>query len=252
MTCENVCEKFWPGTDPGTPPVTDPVMVLWRDGAMTTPHHHHGAGPADALQLGLFEPEKPDVSRFVHPRHRRFAALLLRAAGNEDAAVEVLALLEPELGVLAGRLVLLGVEPDIAQGEALSVAWEVVAGHRVGPLLPTRACLTTAIWTELRRDFGLRRERRIELVPLSDDIDRAAAEADAAESWPGLLEAAVVAGVISANQAEVVAQTRLEGRGLAEVAKDLGRPYNALQKDRRRAEHALRFFARRYDAEGPR
>jgi DNA-directed RNA polymerase specialized sigma24 family protein len=61
----------------------------------------------------------------------------------------------------------------------------------------------------------------------------------------------VVAGVISANQAEVVAQTRLEGRGLAEVAKDLGRPYNALQKDRRRAEHALRFFARRYGAEGP-
>ena len=60
----------------------------------------------------------------------------------------------------------------------------------------------------------------------------------------------MVAGVISANQAEVVAQTRIEGRGLAEVAKDLGRPYDALQKDRRRAEHALRSFARRYDAEG--
>jgi len=253
MTCENECEKIRTGSDPGTLPVTDPVMVLWRDGAMTTHHSHHdGAGRADAVQLGLFESEEPATPLFVHPRHRRFAALLVRAAGDEDAALEVLALLEPELGVLAGRLVRLGIDSDVARCEALSVAWEVVAGHRVCPLLPTKACLTTVIWTELRREFGLRRDRGMELVPLSDEIDVAAPEIDLEEPWHGLLDAAVGAGVINENQAVLVAQTRIEGRGLAEIAQDLGRPYDAVQKDRRRAEHALGTFARFYDAEGPR
>jgi len=227
-------------------------MVLWRDGAMTTHHSHHGsAGRADVVQLGLFDSQEPGTL-FVHPRHRKFAALLIRAAGDEDAALEVLALLEPELGVLAGRLVRLGIEADVARDEALSVAWEVVAGHRLGPVLPTKVCLTMMIWTELRREFGVRRDRGIELVPLSDEIDVAATEVDPADPWHGLLDAAVAAGVINENQAVIVAQTRIEGRGLTEVAMDLGRPYDAVQKDRRRAEHALGTFARFYDAEGPR
>jgi DNA-directed RNA polymerase specialized sigma24 family protein len=250
MTWKNAGEEFLLGTDPGMPSVTDPVMVLWRDAAMTTHHcHRGGAGPTDAVQLGLFESEDTELCPFVHPRHRRFAALLLRAAGDENAALEVLSLLEPELGVLARRLVRLAIEPDVAQGEALSVAWEVVAGHRLGPLLPTKACLTTVIWTELRREFGVRRYRRIELVPLTDEIDIAAPGVDPAEPWPGLLDAAIAGGVITRNQAIVVAQTRVEGRGLAEVARDLGRPYDAVQKDRRRAEQALATFARSYYAE---
>lgn len=253
MTCENACEEFRSGTDPGTSPVTDPVMVLWRDGAMTTQHNHQdGAGPAAAVQLGLFKSEDPQTCHFVHARHRSFAALLLRAARDEDAALAVLALLEPELGVLARRLVRLGVELDIAQSEALSVAWEIVAGHRLGPLLPTKACLATVIWTELRREFRVRRDWRIELVPLTDEVDVAAPELEPAERWPDLLDAAVASGVLSAIQAAVVAQTRIGGRGLAEVARDLGRPYDAVQKDRRRAEHALATFARSYYAEGSR
>jgi len=227
-------------------------MVLWRDGAMTTHHSHHpGAGRADAVQLGFFDSQEPGTL-FVHPRHRKFAGLLLRAAGDEDAALEVLALLEPELGVLARRLVRLGIEPDVARGEALAVAWEVVAGHRLGPVLPTKHCLAMVIWTELRREIGVRRDRGMELVPLTDEIDVAAPEIDPAAPWHGLLDAAVGAGVINENQAVVVAQTRIEGRRLTEVAHDLGRPYDAVQKDRRRAEHALGTFARFYDAEGPR
>jgi DNA-directed RNA polymerase specialized sigma24 family protein len=121
----------------------------------------------------------------------------------------------------------------------------------VGPVLPTKVCLTTVIWTELRREFGVRRDRGIELVPLSDEMDVAAPEV-VEEPCHGLFEAAVAAGVINENQAVLVAQTRVEGRGLAEIARDLGRPYDAVQKDRRRAEHALGSFARSYGAEGPR
>jgi hypothetical protein len=258
MTWENRPEKISAGTDPGTPRVNDPVMVLWRDGAMTTQHttQHDGAGQADA-ELGLFESEESRTPFSVHPRQRRFAAVLLRAPSDEEAALEVLALLEPELGALARRLVRLGIKRELAQTEALSVAWEVVAGHRSGPQLPTRACLTTVIWTELRREFGVRRDRRIELVPLTDEIDVAvhdvaASEVDSEGPSAGLLDAAVAAGVINANQALIVAQTRMGCRGLAEVARALGRPYDAVQKDRRRAEHALGTFARSYDVEGPR
>jgi DNA-directed RNA polymerase specialized sigma24 family protein len=232
-------------------------MVLWRDGAMTTRQntHHDGAGPADVVELGLFESKDSPNPSFDLPGQRRLAALLVGAAGDEDAALAVLALLEPDLAVLAGRLVRFGIEPDLARDEALSVAWEVVAGHRSGAVLATRAALTTVIWTELRREFGVRRDRRVELVPLTDEIDVAATDVAASEVDPegrGLLDAAVGAGVINPNQAFVVAQTRIEGRGLAEVARQLGRPYDAVQKDRRRAEHALGTFARSYDVEGPR
>jgi hypothetical protein len=253
MTCQNACEKILAGTDPGTPLGTDPVMVLWRDGAMTTAQTHHSdAGAPDVVQLGLFESDESEPPSFVHPRHRAFAALLARAPADEDAALEVLGVLEPELGVLAGRLVRHGIEPDVARGEALSVAWEVVAGHRSGPLLPTKACLTRVIWTELRREFGMRRDRGIELVPLTDDVDVAVAAPDPPERRPVLLDAAVAAGVINRHQAVVVAQTRIDGRWLAEVAMDFGRPYQAVRKDRQRAEKALATFARSYYAAGPR
>jgi hypothetical protein len=227
-------------------------MVVWRDGPMTiTQTQDSRAGAPDAVQLGLFESDEREARYFVHPNHQRFAALLARAPDEEDAALEVLAHLEPELGVLAGRLVRFGIEPDVARAEALSVAWEVVAGHRFGPVLPTKVCLASVVWTELRRDFGVRRDRGIELVHMTDKIDVAAPEADPGEPWPSLLEAAVAAGVLNAQQALVVARTRIDGRGLAEVAADIGRPYDAVRKDRQRAERALAVFARFYDAEGP-
>jgi hypothetical protein len=228
-------------------------MVVWRDGAMTTTWTHDSDGASTGVvQLGLFASEEPATRPFVHPNHRRFAALLAWAPSDEDAALEVLDLLGPELAVLAGRLVRSGIEPDVARGEALSVAWEVVAGHRLGPVLPTQACLASVVWTELRREFGVRRNRGIELVPLSEEIDVAAPGVEPEDTRPGLLDAAVAAGVINAPQARLVAQTRIDGRGLGEVAADLGRPYHAVRKDRHRAEKALAAFVRFYDAEGPR
>jgi DNA-directed RNA polymerase specialized sigma24 family protein len=108
------------------------------------------------------------------------------------------------------------------------------------------------VWTELRRQLRVRRNRRIELVPLTDEIDVPAPLAEPPEERPGLLIAAVAADVINERQAVVVAETRIEGRELAEVAADLGRPYQAVRKDRKRAERALATFARRYYAEEPR
>ena len=177
MTCENAPRKIRTGTDPGTPSVTDPVMVLWRDGAMTTHHSHQsGAGPADAVQLGLFDSEEPAPLCSCTRATAGWPPSSSGPPATRTPPSRSSPLLEPELGVLAGRLVRLGIDPDVARCDALSVAWEVVAGHRVGPVLPTKVCLTTVIWTELRREFGVRRDRGIELVPLSDEIDVAAPE----------------------------------------------------------------------------
>ncbi len=63
---------------------------------------------------------------------------------------------------------------------------------------------------------------------------------------PGLLEAAAAAGVLSVEQAELIARTRIDGEPLRALAQELGRPYDALRMERRRAEAALRTFALRY------
>ena len=240
---------FLAGLDPGTVLVTDPVMVIWRDGVMTTAHtDRRTTVDRDVVQLGLFASLEPDDCRFVAPCHRDFAALLARAVDDEDAALEVLTQLEPELDVLAGRLVRLGVEPAVARCDTLSVAWEVVAGHRLGPLLPTKGCLASAIWIELRVELGLRRQRSVVVVPLIEEMDVAVVDPDPPKRL-GLLDAALTAGVINDEQAFVITETRMNGRGLAEVALEVGRPYQAVRKDRRRAELALAAFARRAYAE---
>ena len=69
------------------------------------------------------------------------------------------------------------------------------------------------------------------------------------EGSPTLLAAAVAAGVLTPRHVVLIARTRIEGVPLAEVAQTLGRPYDAVRMERRRAEAALRTFVRRYESE---
>jgi hypothetical protein len=165
-------------------------------------------------------------------------ALACRAPRDELAALALLHLLGPELETVAERVARIGnVDPLEAQGDVLGAAWEVLT--RRPP--PGRAERFAAIWTTLRRDICLRRPVADELP---EDFDRAApAEPGPSERWPGLLEAAVCAGVLSCAEAMLVVRTRVEGEPLRRVAEDLGRPYDALRMERRRAENALRAYA---------
>ncbi|MBO2465750.1 hypothetical protein [Actinomadura violacea] len=63
-------------------------------------------------------------------------------------------------------------------------------------------------------------------VPSSGDVDQ-------------VLEAAVRQGAITADEAEIIAATRLDGVAPAELAERLGTSYSALMKRRRRAEMRL-------------
>jgi len=168
------------------------------------------------------------------------------ARGKDRAQLSLLGELAPELGTMRRRLVRLGVEADVAEGLVLSVAWEVVSGRR-GPCCPRSIrSLTESIWRAVRQEAGLRRLEH-ETVPLDDDFEVAAAEVDRLERWPALLAAALASGVLSVRQVVIVAESRMAGRPLTEVARALGRPYDAVRMERQRAERALGAFARSYE-----
>ena len=233
---------------------------LWRDGAMTDGHGptdtvraHLGSlarGPAaDRLlerlaRSGLVAGGPTDLVALLECRQgdRCQRAVLVEclaawAPHDELAALALLHLLEPELDVVAARLARLGhVEPVEARGDVLGAAWEALT-RRPPPGRPDRL---EAIWSMLRQTTGLRRTRP---GPLPDGFDIEAPEdLGSPERWPGLLDRAGSAGFLSCEEATLIARTRIEGEPLRSVARDLGRPYDALRMQRRRAEAALRAY----------
>jgi hypothetical protein len=179
-----------------------------------------------------------------HGRIRLVEFLATLAPDDEVAALCVVVLLRPEITWMARKTTSELVGPDEAETDAVALAWEVVTTGEDGE--PIRhASLINAIWIRLRRSSGLRRGH-LETVPLAYDFDRAAPLDDPLERWPGILPSAVAHGVVTPRQVVVIAQTRMEGRPLIEVAQSLGRTYDSLRMERARAEAALRQFALSY------
>ena len=170
VTRDDVFEKFLDGHPLGTTLVTSLRNPLWRGGAMThrrSPLHqlrdhlavvaqvpqgrelfcdltNAGLRPAGAVDLlGLLDPDR--VTSALQ-RTELVEWLAQWAPDDEASAVTVLALLEPELAVIVGRLMRSGITTNEAEGETLVAAWEVVTGRSKakGP-----ARLET-IWTRAR------------------------------------------------------------------------------------------------------
>jgi len=160
------------------------------------------------------------------------------APSDEVASVALLHLLRPRLEAMAARLRRHAqITAGDAESEVLSSAWEVLT--RRPP--PGRLERSEAIWTEVRRAAGLRRKERT--VSLPEDFDPAAPEElSGPDRWPELLDIAGSAGVLRPDEAALILRTRIEGEPLRQVARDLGRPYDALRMERRRAEAALRAY----------
>ena len=173
--------------------------------------------------------------------------LVRQVPGDETAFVVLLGVLVPELASVARRLVRDGrMEPEEAEAVALATACEVV-GVRAHELLSDPF---DVLWRTARQTSGMRRRCPVEVVALPADFDAPGREVDPLECWPGILAAGVAAGVLTPSQVVVVARSRMEERPLTEIASALGRPYDAVRKERRRAETALRTFALGYVSEG--
>jgi hypothetical protein len=174
--------------------------------------------------------------------------LLPLARHDEVASVCVVVTLRPELNRMARLLARVPLDHEEAESEMVAIAWDVVTKPCCSSR--PRGCspesLVDAIWTEVRRTAGMRRRSLIEIIPLAEDFDVPAPVVDPLERWPGLLAAAVAAGVLTPRQVVVIAQSRMDQRPLTEIATALGRPYDAVNKERQRAESALREFALAY------
>jgi hypothetical protein len=243
--------------------------LIWRDGSMTTPrsaltllvHHLANLSPrvdgAHALErfaaAGLDISGTGNLDAVVHQcrppggraRREEVLGVVVPLAPHDEVAAEcALVVLRPELGRIARLLARGPLDLEEAQSEMVAIGWEVVTERRFPePSTTGSATLVNAIWTETRRCAGLRRRGLIDVIALGQDFDVLAPDIDPLERWPGLLASAVAHGVLTPRQVVIIAQSRMEGRPLTEVAAALRRPWGTVYQERRRGEEALRKFA---------
>ena len=269
LTWEKAVEEFLAGNRFGNLSRNDLRNPIWRDGVMTNPtsplqllsdHVVRRARSADARRLAARinvwpdNGQSPDLLDLLarrdadgRPAIRIVEALANEAPGDTLAALALLHMIRGDLEVMSKRLVHSGrVSALDAEADTLSAAWEVVT--RRPP--PGRWERGDAMWNQARRASRMRRQRSPETEPLPEDFDVAEPDGGWLEGRPGLLAGAVAAGVLTPSDVVLIVRTRIEGEPLAEVAQALGRPYDAVRMERRRAEAALRTFARRYVSGG--
>jgi hypothetical protein len=178
----------------------------------------------------------------VREADRVLVALAARA-GDQLAARVLLQLLLPGARRLARRWWALG---GRREREAAAVA-AVFDRIRCYPL----ATRPRKIAANILRDAEILLRRQVvdtrRLVPLDEVVGMTAAASvpvavHPAEELVAALREAVDAGVIGADDAHLIAATRIEGRRLADIAETRGAALRTLQTHRQRAEAALAGF----------
>ena len=208
-----------------------------------------------AATLPDWRDRKPPLRRFDSPQ--RLLAVL-HAAPAAETDPPLLALLElARSEQLAGRVVLQALLPAlraqarriIAPGRAqdevwellLYCAWEAISGY---PLARRRLHVARKLYFETLHHTSRRLQpphwrHPAPAGPVDESTD---GEPEAAPSEPAetLLLAAIEAGLLEPDSAELILLTRIDGIPLRLLARHLGTGYDALRKRRQRGEHALR------------
>jgi hypothetical protein len=181
---------------------------------------------------------------------------LLRSAGDDELALmAVLVALRPALLVLSRRLVGVGLDPAVAQGDVVATAYERVLALVPDPPVHVARAIISSSWDRLR--WSLRAEQRCALrhLPLSvlGDVADTGPEQNASDLTAGgeltsVLTEAVATGVITATAARIVVATRAQGTSFRALSCELHKGEAALRKTRQRAESNL--IARRMVIQG--
>ena len=173
------------------------------------------------------------------------AALLRCTQTDPRAGRVVLQALLPGLKRLAERPIREPHARDEVWSTLLSAAWERMHNY---PLVrrPKRIAANLLLDTRLAiRQEGERARRIAAGEPVLAEVPPRPRLLPYPPEQP--LRRAVDAGAISAEEAELIAQTRIDGRSLVELATEIGVPYDALRKRRERAERRLLLFLGRPD-----
>jgi hypothetical protein len=262
MTRENGSEKNLPRDEFGNHSGNDSGNPIWRDGAMSElhipqPHFSETHRPFQALCDHV-------ASMARSPEAARLAARIAPSQGTPRDSPDLLELLarrdadgRPAIRVVErlakeapkNPLAALGLL-SMLRGDLEVVSDRLIRSGRVSTLDAERDSLRIE---PLPEDYvTASNDMAVDDMASNDMVIDDWTQADS--GWPGrppaLLAAAVAAGVLTPREVVLIARTRIEGRTLRQVAKSLGRPYEAAKKERQRAEAALRTFVWRYDSDG--
>lgn len=172
------------------------------------------------------------------------AALLVWAKDDPTGALLVLEVMRPGLLRLSSRLLRDSREREELQAILLLALWE---GIRRYPLArrPRRIAANLLLdamhraLRELGRESGWNAARSLRAIEERQSIPAALQEEGDVD---GLLGAAVKAGAVSFEEAELILASRIDGAELSELARSAGLSYNTLKVRRQRAERRLLVF----------
>ena len=225
----------------------DPIVQLastWRQGpGRARLNTRLRAWSSEEPSLVRFEGSAERLFRFLRTepsteRDRVFLALLRQARRDECAGLVLLEALLPGLKSLLGRILVDTRESDELLAVLLKNAWEQIATY---PLerRPNRvaANLLLDIRKQTLRELGYQRHFASE-----QPITRRDAAPSIGADIEAPLRRAVAAGALSQDEAELVLQSRVDRRPLAEIAAELGLAYVTVYKRRAKAERRLLLF----------
>lgn len=209
------------------------------------------AGPRLAARMGEWRRHAPALASFDHPaslmrlfrseaqpatKDRALFALVELARHDRLAAMVVLEAIMPGLKRLSQRIVHDAGERDELWSALLATAWERVRRY---PLHRRERVAANLLLDTLRGTLAELAYGRRARVQLTDDIAALVAPDPVDGDVDGLLEHAVEAGALSAEEAELILASRIDGFRLADLAAELGVAYNTLKVRRQRAERRL-------------
>jgi DNA-directed RNA polymerase specialized sigma24 family protein len=214
---------------------TLPPALLALDGAAIGCDLPSGPLPLDELRRLLLHGHLSYATK-----DRALGLVAARAQTGDDLwKVGLAGLLMPGLKRVARRLRRApGVDPAEVGPEVVVALLEAIA--QVDPArerLAARLCWAT--YRRAARALGVRRRTAWEPVWPMDKPPGSAVPSTNPEE---VIARALKAGVITVDDAELIAQTRLEGQRVVDVAASLAVPASRLQKRRERAESRLTEF----------
>ena len=169
------------------------------------------------------------------------AALLRQAQSDPLAARVVLQALLPGLKSLARRILFEAGERDEVWSALLAHCWERIRSYPLDRR-PARIAANILLDALKKTTYELKRERRNRDEVTNDASTAQLAQLPVDRDVERLLQRAVEAAAISADEAELILHTRIDRADMHVLAANAGLTYHALNTRRLRAEKRLLLF----------
>jgi DNA-directed RNA polymerase specialized sigma24 family protein len=212
------------------------------------------AGPHLVERLRTWQQHAPALAPFDHPtalmrllesgappaaKDRVLHALLELAHDDPLAATVVLEAITPGLKQLSRRVLHAPEERDEVWSTLLATAWERIRRY---PLHRHERVAANLLLDTMRGTLAQVTEGRRARMHLVDEMPLLVASEPVDGDVDGLLSLAVEAGAVSAEEAELILATRVDGFALRELAGAADLFYNTIKVRRQRAERRLLVF----------